>query len=47
MQPWLILAVGVVYLYIAIDLICAGKTGLSVAFLGYAFSNVGLWLAAK
>ena len=47
MQPWLILAVGVVYLYIAVDLICAGKTGLSLAFAGYAVSNIGLYMAAK
>ena len=47
MHPWLILAVGAVYLYIAIDLIIAGKTGLGLAFLGYSFSNVGLWIAAR
>jgi len=47
MHPWLILAVGCIYLYIAVDLICAGKTGLSLAFAGYAVSNIGLWMAAK
>ena len=47
MQPWLILAVGGIYLYIAVDLICAGKTGLSLAFAGYAVSNIGLYMAAK
>ena len=43
----LILAVGGIYLYIAVDLICAGKTGLSLAFAGYAVSNIGLYMAAK
>lgn len=47
MTPWMILVVAAIYCYIAVDLICAGKTGLSVAFLGYAFSNIGLWIAAR
>jgi len=47
MQPWLILVVGAIYLYIAFDLICAGRTGLALAFAGYAVSNIGLYMAAK
>ena len=47
MAPWLILAIGVVYCIVAVDLICAGKTGLSLAFVGYAIGNVGLWMAAR
>lgn len=47
MAPWLILAVGVVYLAIAADLVMAGKMGLALAFAGYAASNVGLWMAAR
>ena len=43
----LILFVGAIYLYIAVGLIFDGKTGLALAFLGYSFSNVGLWLAAR
>lgn len=47
MAPWLILAVGVVYLWIAIDLArTPKKLGLALAFAGYAVANVGLWLAA-
>jgi hypothetical protein len=47
MSPWLILAIGVVYLIVAADLFYAGKTGLSLAFVGYAIGNVGLWIAAR
>ena len=47
MAPWLILVIGVVYLAIAADLAWQGKSGLALAFAGYAFSNVGLYLAAR
>lgn len=42
-----ILAISVVYLYVGLDKLCRGETGLAIAFLGYAFSNVGLYMAAK
>ena len=47
MSPWLILVVGAIYLYIAVESFYLGKTGLSLTFAGYAFSNIGLWLAAR
>lgn len=47
MGPVLILIVGGIYSYIAIDLFCSGKSGLAIAFAGYAASNVGLYFAAK
>lgn len=47
MSPWLIAAVGVVYFYIGCDLWWKGDIGLSIAFFGYSFSNVGLYLAAQ
>jgi len=43
----LIIAVGVVYAGIAIDLYLAGKTGMALAFAGYALANVGLFLEAR
>lgn len=43
----LIAAIGFVYLYCAGDLYMTGKTGLAIAFFGYALANVGLYLAAK
>lgn len=47
MSSTTILLVGCVYLYIAADKLYRGETGLGIAFLGYAFSNVGLFMASK
>lgn len=47
MAPALILIVGAIYSYIAIDLFWTGKSGLALAFAGYAVSNIGLFFAAK
>lgn len=43
MSGWLILLVGAIYLYVAIDLLWRGNMALGATFLGYAFSNVGLY----
>lgn len=47
MATWLIIAVGVVYAYVAADLYWTGKDGLSLAFAGYALANIGLAMAAR
>ena len=47
MAAWLIAVIGVVYLVVAVQLLLEGKTGLGIAFLGYALGNVGLTLAAR
>lgn len=47
MSGGLIALTGLAYLYVAIDQGFKGNTGLSIAYLGYAFSNVGLYLLAK
>lgn len=47
MSSWLIALVGLIYLIISLDLYQSGKSGLALAFFGYALSNVGLWLAAR
>lgn len=46
MSGWLIVVTGLIYAVVAADLVTAGKTGLGIAYLGYAFSNIGLYLAA-
>lgn len=46
MAGWLILGVGIVYFFVSIKLFLEGNTGLAIAFLGYAFSNVGLYMVA-
>jgi hypothetical protein len=46
MSSGLILFVGLLYLYVAIEQALKGNTGMGMAFAGYAFSNVGLFLLA-
>lgn len=43
----LIIAVGVVYAAIAAMQLRRGDYALAITFAGYAFSNIGLYLAAK
>lgn len=47
MSSWLIALTGVIYVAVAIDLAIAGKNPLAIAYAGYAFANVGLWMAAR
>jgi hypothetical protein len=44
MSSTLIALIGLVYLGVCVDLFFKGSTGLSIAFLGYAIGNVGLYL---
>jgi len=46
-SPFLIAVTGVIYIVIAADLVYHGKTGLAIAYMGYAFANFGLYLAAR
>ena len=47
MAAWLIAGIGIVYLVVAVDLFVRGNWGLGIAFLGYVFANVGLYMSAK
>jgi hypothetical protein len=47
MSAPLILAVAVVYLFVALDQWRAGNPGMAVAWFGYALSNVGLAWCSK
>ena len=47
MSPILIAITGVIYLYVACDLAWHGKYGLALAYAGYSFSNIGLYIAAR
>jgi hypothetical protein len=47
MAGWLILLVGAIYAIISVDLWMAGKPAMAAVFIGYSFSNLGLWAAAK
>jgi hypothetical protein len=47
MAPALIIAVGVIYAYIAINDFVRGDWAMAIVFAGYSFSNVGLWMASR
>jgi len=47
MSSWLIAVIGVVYLFVAVDLYIKGQVGLSIAFLGYSLGNIGLFMEAR
>lgn len=46
MSAWLILVCGVIYAYVAIEQGLKGNTGMLIAYSGYAFSNIGLYMLA-
>jgi hypothetical protein len=43
----LIILVGLIYGYIAIDQACKQSLANTIVYAGYAFSNIGLWMLAK
>ena len=46
MSAWLILVCGVIYAYVALEQGMKGNVGMAIAYSGYAFSNIGLYLLA-
>ena len=42
----LILITGLVYLYVALEQGYKGNIGMLIAYLGYAFANIGLYMLA-
>ncbi|CAB5171117.1 hypothetical protein UFOVP155_68 [uncultured Caudovirales phage] len=47
MSAWLIILTGAIYAYVAIEQGMKGNTGMAMAYAGYAFSNIGLWMLAR
>jgi hypothetical protein len=47
MSGALIMVTGCIYAYVAWEQFLRGNDGMGIAYLGYAFSNVGLWMLAK
>jgi hypothetical protein len=43
----LIILVGVIYAYVAVDQYMNGNSGMAIAYAGYSVSNIGLWMLAK
>ena len=46
MSPWLIVLVGLIYAYIAVEQGMRGNVPSAIIFSGYSFSNAGLWMMA-
>ena len=44
MSGWLIAFVGLIYCGVAVDQYRKGDYGLAIAYAGYAFSNIGLYM---
>lgn len=47
MSAWLILFTGCIYGYVALEQAMKGNYGMMIAYSGYAFSNIGLYLLAS
>ena len=45
MSGWLIILVTVIYSGIAVEQLFKGNIPMSVVYAGYAFANIGLYLA--
>jgi hypothetical protein len=47
MSSPLIALTGVIYLYVSVEQFWRGNPGMGIAYLGYAFANVGRFLMAR
>lgn len=47
MSSWLIIFTGFVYAYVAIEQGYRGNVGMLIAYTGYAFANIGLYMLAS
>jgi hypothetical protein len=47
MSSWLIIFTGFVYAYVAIEQGYKGNLGMLIAYTGYAFANIGLYMLAS
>lgn len=47
MSAWLIILTGAIYLYVSLEQLYKGNMGMFIAYLGYSFSNIGLYILAS
>lgn len=47
MSGWLIAVTGIIYAYVAVEQGIKGNLGMCMAYLGYAFANIGLYKLAS
>lgn len=43
MSPGLVLFVGAIYAYIAVEQFYLSNPAMGIVYAGYGFSNIGLW----
>lgn len=46
MSGWLIALTGCVYSFVSLEQFLKGNIGLGIAYAGYAFANIGLYMLA-
>ena len=47
MSGWLIAVTGAIYAYVAVEQGIKGNVGMCMAYIGYAFANIGLYKLAS
>lgn len=47
MSGWLIIATGLAYAWVSVEQFAKGNTNMGIVYAGYAFSNVGLYMAVR
>ena len=47
MSGWLIALTGIIYAYVAGEQWFRGNMGMTIAYAGYAFANIGLYLLSE
>jgi hypothetical protein len=47
MSGWLILFTGGIYAFVSIEQAYKGNYGMMIAYAGYSFSNIGLYMLAS
>lgn len=47
MSNYLIILVGLIYVYIGITFFLKNQYGMGITFLAYALANIGLWIEAQ
>ena len=47
MSGWLVALTGLIYAYVAVEQSLRGNAAMGIVYAGYAFANIGLYLAVK
>jgi len=47
MSAWLIAFTGLIYCYVSIEQLYKGNIGMFIAYLGYSFANIGLYILSS